>query len=93
MTAECDYRQGFSDFPGSSRVGILSAGLEYRPWQFFPIRTGVGFGGADHFNFALGFGLKLWMLQIDVASDNIGWLFSHDTFSRGSLGVGLTLKM
>ena len=93
MTAECDYRQGFSDFPGSSRVGILSAGLEYRPWQFFPIRTGVGFGGADHFNYALGFGLKLWMLQIDVASDNIGWLFSHDTFSRGSLGVGLTLKM
>jgi len=93
MTAACEYRQGFSDFPGSSRVGMLSAGLEYRPWQFLPIRTGVGFGGADHFNFALGFGLRLWALQLDVASDNIGWLFSHDSFSRGSLGFGLTVKM
>jgi hypothetical protein len=93
MTAACDYRQGFSDFPGSSRVGRLSLGLEYRPWQFLPIRTGVGFGGADHFNFALGFGLKLWVVQLDVASDNIGWLLSNDSFSRGSLGVALTLKM
>ncbi len=93
MTAACDYRQGFSDFPGSSRVGRLSLGLEYRPWQFLPIRTGVGFGGEDHFNFALGFGLKLWAVQIDIASDNIGWLLSHDSFSRGSLGVALTLKM
>jgi hypothetical protein len=93
MTAGCDYAQGFSDFPGSSRVGRLSLGLEYRPWQFLPIRTGVGFGGVDRFNFALGFGLKIWVVQLDVASDNIGWLFSHDSFSRGSLGVGLTLKM
>ena len=93
MTVACDFRQGFSDYPGSSRVGRLSLGLEYRPWRFFPIRTGVAFGGADHFNFALGFGLRLWVIQLDVASDNIGWLFSHDSFSRGSLGVGLTLKM
>jgi hypothetical protein len=93
MTAACDYTQGFSDFPGSSRVGRLSLGLEYRPWQFLPIRTGLGFGGEDRFNFALGFGLKVWVIQLDVASDNIGWLFSHDSFSRGSLGVGLTLKM
>ena len=93
MTAACDYTQGFSDFPGSSRVGRLSLGLEYRPWQFLPIRTGVGFGGEDHFNFALGFGLKIWVIRLDIASDNIGWLFSHDSFSRGSLGVALTLKM
>jgi hypothetical protein len=93
MTAACDYTQGFSDFPGSSRVGRLSLGLEYRPWQFLPIRTGVGFGGEDHFNFALGLGLKVWVFRLDIASDNIGWLFSHDSFSRGSIGVGLTLKM
>ncbi len=93
MTAACDYTQGFSDFPGSSRVGRLSAGLEYRPWQFLPIRTGVAFGGEDHFDFALGFGLKLWVVQLDIASDNIGWLFSHDSFSRGSLGLALTLKL
>jgi hypothetical protein len=93
MTAGLDYRQGFSDFPGSGRVGRLSMGLEYRPLQFIPIRTGVAFGGEDHFNFALGFGLRFWVVELDVASDNIGWLFSHDSFSRGSLGIGLTLKM
>jgi hypothetical protein len=93
MTAACDFRQGFSDFPGSSRVGRLSLGLEYRPWQFLPIRTGVGFGGEDHFNFALGFGLKIWVVQLDIASDTIGWLLSHDSFSRGSLGLALTLKL
>ncbi len=93
LTAACDYRQGFSDFPGTSRVGRLSVGMEYRPWQFLPIRTGVAFGGEDRFNFALGFGIKVWVFRLDVASENIGWLFSHDTFSRGSIGVGLTLKM
>jgi hypothetical protein len=93
MTAACDYTQGFSDFPGSSRVGRVSLGLEYRPWQFLPLRTGVGFGGVDRFDFALGFGLKLWIFELEVASDNIGWLFSNDSFSRASLGVGLTLKM
>ena len=93
MTAACDFSQGFSDFPGSSRGERLSLGLEYRPWQFLPIRTGVGFGGEDHFNFALGFGLKIWAVQLDIASDNIGWLLSRDSFSRGSLGVALTLKM
>ena len=93
MTAAVDYTQGFTDFPGSSRVGRISAGLEYRPWKFLPIRTGVGFGGEDHFDFALGFGLKLWDIQLDIGSDNIGWLLSHDSFSRGSLGVALTLKM
>jgi hypothetical protein len=93
MTAALEYRQGFSDFPGAGRVGRLSMGLEYRPLRFIPIRTGVAFGGEDHFNFALGFGLKFWVVELDVASDNIGWLFSHDSFSRGSLGIGLTLKM
>lgn len=93
LTAACDYTQGFSGFPGTSRVGRLSLGLEYRPWQFLPIRTGASFGGADRFDFALGFGLKIWVFRLDIASENIGWLFSHDTFSRGSLGVGLTLKM
>ena len=93
MTAACDFSQGFSDFPGSSRVGRLSLGLEYRPWQFLPSRPGGGFGGEDHFNFALGFGLKIWAVQLDIASDNIGWLLSHDSFSRGSLGVALTLKL
>ncbi len=93
MTAACDYTQGFSDFPGSSKVGRLSLGLEYRPWEFLPLRTGVGFGGEDRFDFALGFGLKIWVVELEFASDNIGWLFSHDSFSRASVGVGLTLKM
>jgi hypothetical protein len=93
MTAACDYRQAFADEPGSSRVGHLSLGLEYRPWHFLPLRTGIAMGGEDRFNFALGFGLRFWVVQLDVASEDMGWLFSHDSFSRGSLGFALTLKM
>ena len=93
MTAACDYTQGFSDFPGSSKVGRLSMGLEYRPWSFLPLRTGVGFGGEDRFDFALGFGLKIWAVELEFASDNIGWLFSNDSFSRGSVGMGITVRM
>ncbi len=93
MTAECDFEQGFSDYPGSSRIGRLSMGLEYRPWKFLPLRTGIAVGGEDRFNFALGFGLRLWVVQLDLACENVGWIFSHDTFSRASVGAGLTLKM
>ena len=44
---------------GSRDVRRFSLGLEFRPWSFFPLRTGASFGGADHFNFALGFGSSL----------------------------------
>jgi len=93
LSAALDYTQPCADAPGYGKTGRVAAGLEYRPWNFLPLRTGVGFGGPDRFDFALGFGLKLWVLQLDVASDNVGWLLSHDSFSRGSLGVALTLKM
>ena len=93
LTAACDYTQPLAGAPGYGMTGRVAAGLEFRPWHFLPLRTGVGFGGPDHFDFALGFGLRLWVLQLDVASDNIGWLLSHDSFSRGSLGLALTLKM
>ena len=93
LTAACDYTQPLAAAPGYGMAGRLAAGLEFRPWHFLPLRTGVGFGGPDHFDFALGFGLKLWALQLDVGSDNIGWLLSHDSFSRGSLGVALSVKI
>jgi len=93
MTAACDYRQGFSNYPGTGKVGRLSLGIEYRPWQFLPIRTGVALGGEDHSNFAFGFGLKVWVMQLDIASDNLGWVFSHDSFSRGSVGMGFTVRI
>ena len=93
LTAAIDYTQPLAEAPGYRTTGRLAAGLEFRPWHFLPLRTGVGFGGPDHFDFALGFGLRLWVLELDVASDNIGWLLSNDSFSRGSLGLALTLKM
>jgi len=86
MTAACDFSQGFS-ISGLEQGGAPLARAGIPPWQFLPIRTGVGFG-ARTFQFRPRFGLKIWAVQLDIASDNIGWLLSHDSFSRGSAGCG-----
>lgn len=92
LLVECDYNQGFNDFPGSTTIGRFSLGTEYKPWSFLPLRTGVSFGGLDRFNFALGFGLHFGFFQIDAGSDNMGWLFSHDSFTHGSVGLSTILR-
>jgi len=92
LLVECDYNQGFNNFPGSTTIGRFSIGTEYKPWSFIPLRTGVSFGGLDRFNFALGFGLHLGLFQLDVGSDNMGWLFSHDSFTHGSVGLSMMFR-
>ena len=49
-------------------------GLEFRPWSFLPLRTGASFGGLDHFNFALGFGLHFGVFDLDLASEHLNFL-------------------
>jgi hypothetical protein len=88
-----DYNQGFQETPGSTRAARFSIGAEFRPWRFLPLRTGVSFGGTDHSSFAFGFGLHFVVLDIDVASENLDWLISPDTFSYGSVAVGIRFRI
>ena len=75
------------------RGSRFSVGMEYRPWEFLPLRTGVSVGGPGHGSLALGIGLHLGVFVLDVASEDIGWLFSRDTFSYGSAAVGMRLQL
>jgi len=93
MTVALDYNQGFNDVPGSTTHARFSLGVEYRPIPFLPLRTGIEVGGEDGFNFALGLGLKLGFFELDIASDNLGWIFDRSSFSRASAAFGLKFRI
>ncbi len=67
----------------------LSFGVEYKPVRWLPLRTGflLGGGSTTHFSFGLGFYLR--SLQIDIATEDILWLFDQERFSTGSIGFGV----
>ncbi len=93
MTLGCDYNQGLYEVPGSTNLGRVSLGLEYKPWGFLPIRTGVSFGGVDRSNFALGFGFHVGLIDLDFASDNLEWIFSQRNFMSASASVGMRFRI
>jgi hypothetical protein len=92
-TFACDYNYGLVESAGSAAAGRLSMGLEFRPWRFLPLRTGVSFGGPDHFNFALGFGLHFGVFAFDIASEHVNYLLSEDSFAHGSVAMGMRIKI
>lgn len=92
MIVAADYNQGLTDAAGTFREARFSLGMEWRPLPFLPLRTGVSFGGADHYNWAFGFGFHLGAFDIDLASENVSWLFSARGASVGSAAMGMRLN-
>ncbi len=88
-----DYNQGFVDVPGTSITPRVSLGMEYRILPWIPVRTGVSVGGSDHTNMALGFGLNFGLFDLNVGSDNIDALLNPDGFSRGSVALGMQVRI
>jgi hypothetical protein len=93
LTVGFDYHQGFSTVPGATTRPRFSTGLEYRPLAFLPIRAGLSIGGYTSTHFALGFGVHMGVFNLDVASENLGWLFSPDSFSHGTVAVGMSVRL
>jgi hypothetical protein len=89
----CDYNLGLVDGAGGSQTGRFSMGLEFKPWKFLPLRTGVSFGGPDHFTFAAGFGLHFGVFDFDLASEHLNFLFSEASFSHGSVAMGMRVRI
>jgi hypothetical protein len=92
LAVAADFAQVLYDAPGYSAGTRVSVGMEWSPFGFLPIRTGYSWGGPDHSNFALGFGLHLWAYELDFASENLGFLFDQNTFSYGSVSVGMKFR-
>ncbi len=67
-----DYHQGFNNSLGNSTTPEFILGAEWKPIGFFPIRTGLGFGGAYGFRWALGFGFNFpfWDIDLGVGTFN-----------------------
>lgn len=88
-----EYEQGFNNVPGNTTRARLALGMEYRPIEFFPIRTGVSFGGQDRFNWAMGFGFDLQAFTLDFGTENIALLFTPDSYDQLSFGLGMKIKI
>jgi hypothetical protein len=88
-----DIAQVLYDAPGYVAGTRVSLGMEWTPFRVLPLRAGYSWGGPDHHNLALGFGLHLWFYELDVASENLGWLFDRGSFSYGSVSVGMKWKL
>lgn len=67
-----DYHQGLNKSLGNSTIPEFVLGAEWRPIEVLPIRTGIGFGGAYGFRWALGFGINLpfWDIDLGVGTFN-----------------------
>jgi len=79
--------------PGASTDPRFSFGAEYGLLPFLPLRAGIATGGAEETAVAAGFGLHAGPLGIDVATDNVAWIFAPSTASYGSFSVGASLRL
>ncbi len=90
LLVAADYNQGLAGTFGSSTNPRLSLGMEYKPWSFFPLRAGVSFGGIEAgVNVALGVGFHFGVFDLDLASENVEWIFSPSTTAHGSMAMGM----
>ncbi len=93
MLMEIDYNQGLNNSLGNSTIPRLSLGTEWRLIPILPLRTGITVGGGDQFRWAFGFGLDIWVISLDVGTENFGMLFSPRSFSMFSLAAGLKIRV
>jgi hypothetical protein len=93
MLMEVDYNQGLNNSLGNSTVPRLSLGTEWRIIPILPLRTGITVGGGDQFRWAFGFGLDIWVISLDVGTENFGMLFSPKSFSMASAAAGLKIRL
>jgi Family of unknown function (DUF5723) len=92
LLLEFDYNQPLVESPYSKIRPRVSLGVEYKPMEWLPLRSGISFGGTDHVNVALGFGIVLPLFEFEVASENATWLFVPNSFSQGSVAVGTRFR-
>jgi len=79
--AELDCVKGDNNLPGNSTAYIVGMGLEYYPYPYLPVRTGITVGGPGDYYIALGTGLKIKHLTIDFALNGINQIFQSKRLS------------
>ncbi len=83
-----DYNQGFNDVPRNSKNPRFSLGIEWRPWEIWPLRTGFSVGGRDGFYWSVGSGIDVDLFEFSFALTNFnGWVQANET-NRLALTLG-----
>ena len=83
-----DYNQGFNDVPRNSKNPRFSLGIEWRPWDIWPLRTGFSVGGRDGFYWSVGSGIDSGLFEFSFALTNFnGWVQANET-NRLALTLG-----
>lgn len=90
LLVAADYNQGLTGTFGSSTNPRVSLGVEYKPLTFLPIRAGVSVGGIEGgAGVAFGLGFHFGVFDLDLASENVEWIFSPSKTAHGSLAMGM----
>ena len=93
LTVAADYHQGLVEAPGGTTVPRASFGLEYRPWRFLPIRSGIAFWGQDGTSVAFGLGFHFGVFELDFATENLAWAVTPSSAEHGSVAMGMRIRL
>lgn len=93
LIVAADYTQGFNSMPGNSTTPRISAGAEWRPVGFLPLRSGIALGGYDDFTWAFGFGVHVGFFNLDIATENVGIVLYPTKSKQVSVTVGMKLQI
>lgn len=86
-----EYVQGFEKRAGTTTTPIAALGLEWKPFGWLPLRTGVGAGGRTGQWASAGFGLHFPGLHLDFAATSVGeWWPGSPKGVAFAAGVGLS---
>ncbi|HUI29179.1 MAG TPA: DUF5723 family protein [Candidatus Acidoferrales bacterium] len=84
-----DYHQGFNNQFNNSTTPEFVLGAEWRPIYPFPIRTGLGLGGAYGFRWSAGFGFNLWAWDFDIGIGTLNAIVAPNAAKNVSVTLSI----
>ena len=87
-----DISQWFNESMGNSGALRFSLGAEYRLIPGLPLRTGISLGDDSRLRWAVGLGFDFRYFSIDLATENLGLLFSLKNFDMYSFAFGFQIR-
>jgi hypothetical protein len=92
MLITLDLTQGLNESMGNTQDPRVSVGLEYTGIPWLPLRTGWSLGEDSRVRWAIGAALEFKSFSWDIATENIGLLFSRHDFNMYSFATGFRLR-
>jgi hypothetical protein len=92
LIVAADYTQGLVTTAGGTVLARGSCGVEYRPWSVLLLRSGLSLGGVEGVSVAFGFGVHFGAFTLDLATENLGWIFAPSTARHGSMAAGMCVR-